>query len=192
MQTEFSQNIGPTCDGGPTFEHGPSQTQSGLTLSAEGFLAKTSACQTRTGKDWTGNIVDCGESSPESSENFDQDLRLLKTSQLRNGERCRQFSKTLPTWGTMRNGVIYPRSRWVPHIDESDCLLLPTPTASQDYKPIRRLAPSEANKTHGTLLPGAIGHLFPLLVGRFIHPLLSEQLMGFPPGWTDCDVLETP
>lgn len=37
--------------------------------------------------------------------------------------------------------------------------LLPTPTASQDYKPIRRLTPSERAGTHGKSLVGAIGEM---------------------------------
>ena len=34
----------------------------------------------------------------------------------------------------------------------------PTPATSQDFKPIRQLAPSEEDGTHGTMLVGAVGN----------------------------------
>ena len=39
-------------------------------------------------------------------------------------------------------------------------IMLPTPTTSQDYKPIRKLTPSEEAGSHGKSLPGALGDLF--------------------------------
>lgn len=67
-----------------------------------------------------------------------------------------------------------------------------TPTASQDHKPVRRLAPSEAAGTHGTMLVGFIGTADPSLCGMYLHPSLSEWLMGFPNGWTDLEGAATP
>ena len=64
----------------------------------------------------------------------------------------------------------------------------PTTTASQDYKPIRPLAPSEANGTHGTMLVGAVGDTNPELIGGQLNPTWVEWLMGFPTGWTDLKV----
>lgn len=61
----------------------------------------------------------------------------------------------------------------------------PTPTASQDYKPVRPLAPSEANGTHGTMLVGAVGDANPELIGGQLNPEFVEWLMEFPIGWTD-------
>ena len=63
--------------------------------------------------------------------------------------------------------------------------LWPTPTASQDWKPIRPLAPSEANGSHGTMLVGAVGHQEPQNVGGQLNPEWVEVLMNFPPGWTE-------
>lgn len=57
--------------------------------------------------------------------------------------------------------------------------------ASQNHKPIRPLAPSEADGTHGVILPGGLGHLFPNLTGKYINPQLLEWMMGFPIGWTE-------
>ena len=68
----------------------------------------------------------------------------------------------------------------------------PTPTASQDYKPIRPLAPSEANGEHGTMLVGWIGNHCPELIGMYLNPRFSEWLMGFPITWTELQHSETP
>jgi hypothetical protein len=65
--------------------------------------------------------------------------------------------------------------------------LWPTPTASQDWKPIRPLAPSEANGSHGTMLVGAVGHQEPQNVGGQLNPEWVEVLMNFPPRWTEVD-----
>lgn len=64
---------------------------------------------------------------------------------------------------------------------------LSTPTASQDYKPIRPQIPSEKAGTHGTVLPGSIGRAMPSLIGRAIHPEFVEWMMGFPSEWTNPD-----
>lgn len=65
--------------------------------------------------------------------------------------------------------------------------LLATPTASQSYKKIRPLAPSEANGKHGKVLPGSIGEKFPSYIGMYPNPEFVEWMMGFPPGWTKTD-----
>lgn len=72
--------------------------------------------------------------------------------------------------------------------------LLPTPTASQDTKPIRPLIPSEANETHGTMLVGAIGDQLGVETGErgVLNPLFVEAMMGLPEGWTDLGHSETP
>lgn len=64
----------------------------------------------------------------------------------------------------------------------------PTPATSQMHKPVRGLAPSEANSTHGTMLVAAIGERNPNLIGRYLNPNWCEWLMGFETGWTLLDV----
>lgn len=64
---------------------------------------------------------------------------------------------------------------------------LSTPTASQDYKPIRAQIPSEKAGKHGTVLPGSLGRAMPSLIGRAIHPQFVEWMMGLPTGWTNPD-----
>lgn len=74
--------------------------------------------------------------------------------------------------------------------------MLATPRASQDYKPIRPLAPSEANGTHGKTLVADIGSqylegtgengtLAPSCTRPVLNPEFVERMMGFPIGWTD-------
>ena len=70
--------------------------------------------------------------------------------------------------------------------------LWPTPASSQTYKPVRPLAPSEANGTHGIMLVGAVGAASPDLIGTYLNPEWLEFLMGYPIGWTDLKDLETP
>ena len=67
--------------------------------------------------------------------------------------------------------------------------MLPTPTTSQDYKPIRPLTRTEQNigAHHGKALPGGLGELMPSLIGKRIHPGFVEWMMGFPVEWTNPD-----
>ena len=71
---------------------------------------------------------------------------------------------------------------------------LPSPLASQIHKPIRRFTRTEIAGTYGKGLCGALGHMFPSLIGRRIHPQFVEWMMGFPRDWTlpDCTPSETP
>ena len=67
--------------------------------------------------------------------------------------------------------------------------LWPTPATSQDYKPVRPLAPSEANGTHGTMLVGAVGDKHPDHIGGQLSAAWVEWLMGIPVGWSALDPL---
>ena len=80
--------------------------------------------------------------------------------------------------------------------------MLATPRASKDHKPIRPLAPTEANGTHGRTLVADIGNQFPEVTGEsgtqppsstrpVLNPEFVERMMGFPIGWTDLNVSET-
>jgi hypothetical protein len=66
-------------------------------------------------------------------------------------------------------------------------LWLATPSASQNYKPIRPLAPSEATGKHGKVLPGSLGEKWPEHIGKPINPQFVEWMMGFPKNWTKID-----
>lgn len=66
--------------------------------------------------------------------------------------------------------------------------MLGTPTASQNYKPIRKLSPSESKGEHGKALPGSIGEMYPETIGKRINPQFVEWMMGFPEDWTKVDL----
>ena len=65
--------------------------------------------------------------------------------------------------------------------------MLPTPRTSQDHKPVRQLAPSEADGSHGTTLVGAIGDELDVETGAgvVLNPRFVEWMMMFPTGWLD-------
>ena len=67
--------------------------------------------------------------------------------------------------------------------------LWPTPATSQNYKPVRPLAPSEANGTHGTMLVGAVGDRHPDHIGGKLSATWVEWLMGIPEGWSALEPL---
>ena len=70
--------------------------------------------------------------------------------------------EALPKSGTIVNGQLFQllnSVRPIEGLDGSVSAILPTPTASQDYKPIRPLTPSEKAGTHGKSLVGAIGDI---------------------------------
>lgn len=69
--------------------------------------------------------------------------------------------------------------------------LWPTPAFSQMRKPIRPLAPSEKDGSHGVMLVGAVGGRNPEYLGLYLNPRWVEWLMGYPMGWTDLNHSET-
>jgi hypothetical protein len=97
-----------------------------------------------------------------------------------------------PTSQDAKNSTLPPSQKNRDSIPGAILRMLPTPTASQNHKPVRALAPSEANGTHGTMLVGAVGDMSPELVGGQLNPQWVEWLMGFPTGWTDLKPSETP
>lgn len=73
------------------------------------------------------------------------------------------------------------------HKDKGSLSLLATPTASQSYKRIRPLAPSEANGKHGKVLPGSLGENFESYIGKYPNLAFVEWMMGYPENWTKTD-----
>jgi hypothetical protein len=63
----------------------------------------------------------------------------------------------------------------------------PSPAASQIHKKIRKLAPSEKDKTHGTMTVGAMGEKHPETIGGYLNPQWVAWLMGYPSEWTDLE-----
>ena len=179
--------------------------------------AKTSAWP-EGAQDSTGPDRDCGQNTRASFASFDPDTSSWKTSQRCLVGGWVEFSETWPRAGTMRRGTVYQLppsapitavtgSFWwpTPTVDgnhnrasyggkSGDGLATavqkwPTPTARDwkdtgdpqklaQYEHKKRLACSVA--ASDTSKPGSL------------NPAWVEWLQGFPVGWTDLGVSETP
>ncbi|OEZ05784.1 hypothetical protein BUME_08810 [[Butyribacterium] methylotrophicum] len=154
-----------------------------LTLSAEDFPA-SHIVLSEAEKARTMNGI-CGQSSVGSSENLSPASSLEKM--------CRAYYQqymTLyaPTWKTKVTKCGRSISRLTlsrPRMRDTGYLLLASPRASQDYKPIRKPTPTEANGKHGLALCASLGIIYPERIGQHINPRYLEWMMGFPMGWTD-------
>ena len=131
-----------------------------------------------------------GTKCVEFARYSDQDGFFLKTSQgfcqqVMFEESCSErFCETWPRSGTMRNGVCYRAAPWDSHTHEKECSFCPTPKASDGER-----GGSLNRKGHTRNLNDAIKERIGGS-GRF-HPMMSEQLMGFPLGFTDLEASET-
>ena len=148
-----------------------------------------------------------GGNVSESLASYDQESQLWKTYQLSLFGGLIPYLVHFPKSGMMRNGVLYQLHNLVHLTYEKDGFVLPTPRASQDYKPIRRLSPTERNGTHGKTLVAEIGERFFLgslptpnssdpnkyqttqtqfdPTGKNFHlnPQFVTEMMGFPINW---------
>ena len=104
------------------------------------------------------------------------------------GYYLRFMTPFAPIWNqrvTKFGRYVYRLTLLVHTMKDTGWLLLPSPRASQDFKPIRNQTPQEHCGKHGNALVGGIGIICPELIGQYINPRFSEWLMGFPEGWTD-------
>lgn len=140
--------------------------------------------------DWPASVRDSGTSMRESWASFDRATWSWRTSQLSLLEGSTLFSEAWPPSGTMRNGRLYPRAPWVPHMCDDDCSLWPTPTASMDG---RGFGIPMHNRT-GRYRQSIVSRVQELVGahGWRIHPHFTEALMGFPLGWTEIAPSEMP
>ena len=161
-----------------------------LMLYLEDFHVLTSAQPKKAQKELTEKLLVCGERWRGWLAKYDPDSYLWKTAQCSLLEDSIECLETLPRSGITRNGLLWEAPNLEQNIKETAYGLWGTPTTSQDFKPVRKLAPSEANGTHGTILVGSIGKEHPHLIGRYLKPLVTEWLMGWPIGWTDLKPLE--
>jgi hypothetical protein len=128
----------------------------------------------------TGNGRECGDTWPASLARYDRDSRSWKTPQFSLFGGSESFSATWPRWGMMRSGVCWELPTPGRHTNENASgFLLPTPTA-QDAK--NNGAPSQMERNTKPLNAE---------IGGALNPTWVEWLMGWPLGWTDCDVSAT-
>lgn len=138
----------------------------------------------------TAHEADSGASTCESFAWFDHDTSSWKTSQPSLFGGWTAFSETLPESGTMRNGRLYRRAPWVPHMCDDDCSLWPTPTASMGKRGFGLTLDPDCDRYR----PSTIARAQALVHahGWKIHPHFTEALMGFPLGWTEIEPSEMP
>jgi hypothetical protein len=159
-----------------------------LMLYQAAFRAKTLVQQlAKEQRELTGNALGSGKKWLELSVRYDRDLHSWRTHRCLFVEDLPQSSVTLPKWGMMRHGVLF-RLRTAEHpIEENESGLWPTPRAS-DYKGSTN--PATAAKSRQRIgscnLQEAVAESEG---GGNMNPNWVEWLMGWPVGWTDCDVL---
>jgi hypothetical protein len=126
------------------------------------------------------------------------------------GISCEESCETLPTSGTMQNGILCRQPPLVRRISEKESSLLPTPRASEAEHSGRTYTGSNSygqiglaeaanllgtpNAHPRTHSPRQVDHDQQLAnqVGGLLNPQFVEAIMGFPIGWTDLDASETP
>lgn len=122
----------------------------------------------------------CGERWPESLAKFDLASFLWKTAQCLLAGGLAEYSETWPRSGSMRNGIVFRRTRWERHTCGKECLFWPTPVASDrnGYK---------CNRGKKNLSSMRLNHWL-YLNGRsdLAHsPMFRERMMGWPKNWTE-------
>ena len=166
------------------------------TLFAADSLAKMSASQERK-RGLKAKGQRSGQSSIVSFAKFSRDGSLLKMSQGYSQQTMegslQKFSENFPRVGIMQNGELY-QPLWLEQtISENECLLFPTPRASNPGSRINskggKILQQEVEKSVG--IRDSSGKLVNRNGGQ-LNPQWVEWLMGFPQGWTDLEVLETP
>lgn len=121
---------------------------------------------------------------------FDPSTLSLKTAQLCLFEDSGEYLRALPSMVMMRKGCIYKATGLAFSSVVGDYILLPTPIAS-DWK-----ASNGRHRFFGTLKKGW-GQSLPSYIrdgesdGIYPNPELTEVLMSFPAGYTDCAAPET-
>ena len=94
--------------------------------------------------------------------------------------------QTLPASGMTRNGALFQQPVWERITKEIASSLWPTPVARDS----RGTDSPSDRKRHTPCLPAEI-HIragTTSQVSGKLNPMWVEWLMGFPTGWTDCDV----
>ncbi len=101
------------------------------------------------------------------------------------GGDLEEYSGTFPTWGIMWDGACYELPLMERNIKESEYSSLPTPTATDGLR--CQFKKESINKS---LAKGSSMTLIYLIIFKDLlqyAPVIYEQLMGFPPQWTQLE-----
>jgi len=112
-----------------------------------------------------------------------------------------EWSMTWCRWGIGWDGLVMGLKTLEPFIVESEFLLLPTPRANQAMA-VDLQSNYAQNHKHKNLevvlgkelveATGESGTLAPSSTRPVLNPEFVERMMGFPIGWSDLNVSETP
>lgn len=158
--------------------------QGALILSMEDFHARTLALQDME-KDWVESEADFFSRSLAWPKKSSPNFYSLKMSVPFQGEVDLPLPESLPTWGMIVDGVLYPLKDLWRRKNAIDGFSWPTPTASQAGKPIREPSPTRKSKKHGYDLQDKIGEMNSDLIGKKINSQFLEWIMGIPLKWTE-------
>jgi hypothetical protein len=164
-----------------------------LTLYLAGFPAKTLAQQEKE-RDWTESDQACGKKWRVSLAKYNQDTHSWKTAQCSLLEDSISFLQTLPKWGLMQNGALYPLPTLARTISEKEFglgpnknFMWPTPVV-RDHKDTgtQEALLRAFNSRHS---PG-IALIVGAETGGRLNPVFTEWIMGWPLEWTGLKRLE--
>ncbi len=190
-----------------------------LTLSAADSPARTLATQ-ESAAALKASAADYGKSTPVLLANYDRDTSSWRTLQHCLVEGLGSFSGTWPRSGMMRSGIAYRLPSLARITSEIESGSLPTLTIHGNYNAVgssktsgdgiitslKRIptlcareyrhgaTPSRtlrmmSTSARGLALPSWL-RLSTSLTGP-INPCWAEGFMGYPIGWTECELLET-
>jgi hypothetical protein len=184
-----------------------------LTWFVGGSLAKTSASQ-ETGPDWTASGQGYGQKWRGLLAKYNPATHSLKTAQLSLLEDLTECCATLPRWGFMLDGELYPQPMLELCTSEKGYGYWPTPTVCGNYNrkgasatsgdglatavkmyptPTRRDYRSEkcSQEFKDSMDAHPRGKTLPWVLGGLLNPDWTEWLMGWPIGQTALKPLET-
>lgn len=150
-----------------------------LTLSAEGFRAKTLVLQAASSASME-NDLDCGLSSTECFANYDPNTHSLRTWQTCLFSDSTAFCQTLPEAGLMRSGKCYLVQPLAPLMSVRGFSSLPTPGA-RDYRDVSMKAAYAASLARHQ--PSLATEILLAGIGGQRIGQIYEWVMGFPHGF---------
>ncbi len=148
--------------------------------------ARTSASQEREPES-TESGQDSGAKWRELLARYDRDSHSWKTPQCSLFEDSTESLRTLPRWGSVRNGELFQRRMPDLPTTESAYGLLPTPTATIWKRGIEWTRAERMERIRSNL-EDFLAYLFlrcggQRISGTQIHPSFVEAMMGWPIEW---------
>jgi len=165
-----------------------SETELPSMSSVGGSRAKISVLQGGA-QGWAASGQDCGANTSDWLANYDPASSSWKTSQLCLGGELATYSETWPPSGMTRNGVAYRLGQWECLTTETVSGLLPTLVKNEPKGAGKNRFRGSPHYRGAKMAEGLrSGPGDPI----YITPRFAEEVMGFPIGWTELALSETP